>query len=187
MRDGTARFFRWKRGAPPTREPKIPVTTVTGAGKMKDVPIHFHVAIQRNLRCGCRLTRCVTYQHTTAKIGGKRFHAGERLRVGVRCGSVVTMIRGGRSVYGWVERFCRVQCRCHRYVDFAIVQWYPPPTYPDGDPLTVRIVLGGGGDNNTTAVPLFDMHPSRIGVELDCGNNFMYMLRMDGTDTMPIQ
>ena len=35
VRDGTARFFRWKRGAKPTRAYKIPVTQLKGDGKME--------------------------------------------------------------------------------------------------------------------------------------------------------
>ena len=86
VRDGTARFFRWKRGAKPTRSPKLPVTQLSDNGKMEAIPDHFHGAIQRNLRCGCRVGRCVSYRHTSAKVGGKRFNSGERLSVGVRCG-----------------------------------------------------------------------------------------------------
>ena len=57
---------------------------------MVDMPAQFHGAIQRYLQCGCRLGHCVVYKHTVAKIGGKSFNAGEILRVGERCGSVVT-------------------------------------------------------------------------------------------------
>ena len=188
VRDGTARFFRWKRGAQPTRVQKAPVTQLTGDGKMEIIPHHFHRVIQTYLQCGCRLSRCVSYRYTTAKIGNRRYNAGERLRVGVRCGSVVTMIRGGRSVYGWVKKFYRVKCRCHLSVDFAFVSWFPPPVYPDGDPLTIKIVLGGMDINNivgVNVVPLFDIHPSRIAVEIDADNDCMYMLRIDGMDTMP--
>ena len=188
VRDGTARFFRWKRGAEPTRVSKIPLTQLSGRGKLEDIPDHFHRVIQSNLQCGCRMGHCVSYRHNTAQIGGKSFNAGERLRVGVRCGSVVTMIRGGRSVYGLVKKFYRVTCRCHLSVDFAVVSWFPPPVYPDGDPLTVKIVLGGMDINNivgVNVVPLFDIHPSRIAVEIDGDNDCMYMLRIDGTDTMP--
>ena len=188
VRDGTARFFRWKRAAPPTREPKIPVTEVIGSSKMVEVPEHFHDSIQPYLKCGCRLGHSVIYEHARAKIGGKCFNSGERLRAGVRCGSVVTKISDGRSVYGLVKHFYRVVCACHSFIDFAFITWSPLPTYPDGDPLTIRIVLGGLDVNNIpqkSVVPLNDIQPSRIGVEIDNVHDCIYMLRFDGTDTMP--
>ena len=76
----------------------------------------------------------------------------------------------------------------------VICQWIlhlfrgSPPVYPDGDPLTIKIVLGGMDINNivgVNVVPLFDIHPSRIAVEIDSDNDCMYMLRIDGMDTMP--
>ena len=84
VRDGTARFFRWKRGAKPTRAPKLNVTQVNGDGKIETIPRDFHREIKRTLQCGCRLQRCVSFRHDTAKIGGRRFNVGERLRVGGR-------------------------------------------------------------------------------------------------------
>ena len=188
VRDGTARFFRWKRGAPPTRQPKIPVTEVIGSFEMVEVPDHYHDSIQRHLKCGCRLGHSAVYEHARANIGGKCFNAGEKLRVGVRCGSVVTMIAGGRSVYGLIKKFYRVVCTCHSFIDFVLLTWFPLPNYPDGDPLTVKIVLGGSNVNNipgVSVVLLNDIHPSRIGVEIDNERDCMYMLRIDGIDTMP--
>ena len=188
VRDGTARFFRWKRGAAPTRESKIPVTELIGSCNMIQVPAHFCDSIQQYLKCGCRLGHSTVYEYVRAKIGGKSFNAGERLSPGVRCGSVVTKIRDGSSVYGLIKKFYRVVCRCRSFIEFALITWFPFPNYPDGDPLTVRIVLGGLNVNDiprVTVVPLNDIHPSRIGVEIDDINNCMYMLRFDGFDTMP--
>ena len=34
-------------------------------------------------------------------------------------------------------------------------------------------------------VPLYDIQPSRVGVEIDNLHGCMYMLRMEGIDTMP--
>ena len=138
--------------------------------------------------CGCMLTHCSVSCHITARIGGRRFTAGERLRVAGRCGSVVTTVRGGRSVYGLVRNFYRVICVCNRYVDVALVSWFPFPTYPDNDPLTVRIDLNGLNDINNIRgndiIPLYDIQPSRIAVELEYIRDCMYMLRIDGLDTM---
>ena len=154
---------------------------------MVEIPDYFHDSIQRFLTCGCRLGQSVVYAYTRAKIGGKRFNAGESLRLGVRCGSVVTMIRGGRSVYGLIKKFYRVMCVCHSFLDVVLITWFPFPNYPDGDPLTVRIDLGGLNVNNIpriNVVPLIDLHPSRIGVEIDNVHHCIYMLRFDGIDTM---
>ena len=45
-------------------------------------------------------------------------------------------------MYGLIEKFLRVFCRVTRKVtNLALVQWFAPPTYPDGDPLLVKIDL----------------------------------------------
>lgn len=188
VRDGTARFFRWKRGDPPTRHPKTRHTELTGRSKMVELANHFHGAIQQHFPCGCRLCHCVAYEHTTAMIGGHRFTAGERLKPAVRCGSVVTMVKGGRSVYGLMKRLFRVVCECDDVRHLAFVTWFPLPTYPDRDPLTVRISIQAIDINNIprgTVVSLNDLHGSRVAVEIDSDSQCMYMLRYDGIDTMP--
>lgn len=189
VRDGTARYFRWRRAASTTRADKKPITALTGKYYITELPDAIHDSIQSFLRCGCRLDHSTVYKHTTGKIGGKRFHAGEILRVGKRCGSVVTMVSGGRSVYGLIKNFYRVVCECDTFVDFAIVTWFPHPKYPDSDPLTVEIEIRGLDVNNIPrmcAVPLYDIQPSRISVEIDNGHGNMHMLRMEGTDTNPL-
>ena len=189
VRDGTARFLRWKRGDPPTRHPKIPHTELTDKSKMVEISDHFHGAIQQQFECGCRFCHCVVYEHKTAMIGGHRFTAGERLRPAVRCGSIVTMLKGGRSVYGLMKRFFRVVCRCDNIMDLVFVTWFPLPTYPDRDPLTVRISIQAIQINNIprgTIVSLNDLDGSRIGAEIDAPTQYMYMLRFDGVDTMPL-
>ena len=189
VRDGTSRYFRWRRRFRTTRVCKIPKTEVTGRGKpVPKLSYRIKNMIQVYLQCGCRLDHSALLSHFTALIGGKRFNAGEKLRPGVRCGSVLTMVRGGRSVYGLVKQFLRVVCACNCFVDFVVVTWFPFPDYPDGDPLTVRILLNGLNVNNITeigVVPLYDIQPSRVGVEKDNEYDCMYMLRIDGTDTIP--
>ena len=127
------------------------------------------------------------YCHGTAKIGGHRFTAGEPLRRFRRCGSVVTVVVGGRSRYGMVKRFVRVFCLCLRTYDFAIVSWLPPPVYPDGDPLTVRIDVTHMDVNNIrtlNVVSLNDIQPARVAVDL-LDRPYLYMMRMEGVDTLP--
>ena len=180
VRDATARFFRWRRGETPTRHSKAPKTEVDGVAKVIDVP-----AQRIQLPCVCRVQQSTIYSHSTAVIGGKRFNAGNSLSPGQRCGSVITTVRGGRSVYGLVKKFVRVLCRCLVFHDFALVTWFPLPVYPDGDPLTVRVDLGGIDINNIAAIDVIslnDIQPSRIAVDIDRGSDCMYMMRMDGLD-----
>ena len=144
--------------------------------------------MQSYLQCDCRVTHSTVFVYKYAEIGGKRFNAGEELRVGVRCGSVFTLVRDGRSMYGLIKSFFRVQCGCRMFTDFAYVTWFPTPCYPDGDPLTVRIVLNGLDINNIPdkhIVSLNDIQPSRILVEIDTDNDYMNMMRIEGTDTIP--
>lgn len=189
VRDETARFFRWKRKEKVTRTDKTPATALTGSCKHMRPGRDVLAVIQTNLRCGCQSNHCHCYEYTSALIGGKRFNAGENLRIGSRCGSVVTMVNNGRSVYGLVKRFFRVVCPCTVAHDFAIVTWFPFPDYPDGTPLYVRIVMNGMNMNTLTeltVVPLYRIQPSRIGVEIDRNNDCMIMLRIEGIDTMPV-
>ena len=80
--------------------------------------------------------------HKRAKIGGIRFTAGHSLHGGrrrnekmKRCGSVITLVRGGRSLYARVIRFMKFD-RLH----VAHVEWLPVPDYPTGSPVVVRVV-----------------------------------------------
>ena len=114
VRDGTARFFRWKRQTELTRHPKIPITIFTGRFKTIRLSDDVRRLMQRHMRCDCRLSHCRNDSFSTALIGGKRFRAGERLCFRVRCGSVVTMVKHGRSVYGLLKHFYRVVCRCNQ-------------------------------------------------------------------------
>ena len=141
-----------------------------------------------NLSCGCRTENNVVHSHSKAIIGGKDFTAGESLISGCRCGSVVTMVKRGRSVYGLVKRFIRVLCGCVCVYNFAMVSWFPYPVYPDGDPLTVRITLGGVDVNDIGVlgvVSLNDIQPSRVLVDIDLENDCMYMMRKEGIDINP--
>ena len=188
LRDATARFFRWKRKAKITRAPKVPVTEVTGKFNYVTLCHDTLSCFQRYIRCGCASVHCSCYEYSMALIGGKRFTAGEQLRLRSRCGSVVTMVKDGRSVYGLVKHFYRVTCECDMVIDFVSVTWFPFPEYPDGTPLYVKIVLNDLNINTLTdlsIVPLFDIQPSRVGVELDLDRDCMIMLRLEGLDTMP--
>ena len=179
IRDGTCRYFRWLRGADVTRTPKVPTTVVTGTPQMStDVPPAEIDLIQRCLQCGCRVSHSTLCHYPNVKIGGLRFSAGEQLKRGSRCGSVVVTKRGGISVYGLVKRFYRVLCLCGHMIDLASVTWLPYPDYPDDDPLTVRIKLHGVDVNKIPeldVLSLNDIQPSRIIVEIDTIHNCLYV------------
>ena len=89
-------------------------------------------------------------------------------------------------MYGLVKQFIRVLCPCVNVYDYAVVTWFPPPEYPDRDPLTVRISLGGSDPNsfigNVRVVSLKDIAPSRVLVEIVLSES-MYMMRKEGLDT----
>ena len=85
---------------------------------------------------------CLWVVHKTAKIGGVSFTAGESIE-GVkrssndkmlRCGSVITLVSGGRSLYAWVIRFLSFD-RIH----LAHVRWLPIPEYPCDIPVIVTL------------------------------------------------
>ena len=105
------------------------------------------------------------YSHKTACIGGRHFCAGESLIPGKRCGSVIIRNMGGGTVYGLAKQFVRVVCDCFRVHNFVVVTWLPRPVYPDRDPLTVNIHVGGVNFNrmtNRTVSSLRDIQPSRV-------------------------
>ena len=70
-------------------------------------------------------------------------------------------------------------------MDVALVNWFSPPQYPDGDPLWVQI------DNSGQVPPakqpnflhLDEMDPARILYELDTSSK-LNMMRIEGVDVM---
>ena len=183
VRDATARYYRWRRAQPPTRTPKLIKTEVCGSSKT--VALAGRIANQINLICDCRVQNCSVLSYTQALIGGKKFYAGESLIPGKRCGSVIVRVTDGRSVYGLVKKFLRIVCNCVRVRDFVVVTWLPRPVYPDRDPLTVRIDLGGvnvNTMNNHTVSSLRDIQPSRVIVGIDSIKHCLYPMRIEGTD-----
>ena len=146
-------------------------------GPGKRITLSDAMMSQITLTCGCRVEHCSVYSHSTALIGAKRFTAGEPLCKGKRCGSVFTRVLGGRSVYGLVKDFVRVRCNCMRCYDFALVTYFPYPAYPDSDPLTVRIDIGGLDVNKLDRVciiSLYVIQPARVAVRFDSFNGCMY-------------
>ena len=141
-----------------------------------------------SLCCACHVGRCNFFQNSRVSIGGKQLNAGERLARGHRCGSVVTTSIDGWSRYGLVKQFLRGICGCLQFHDFAVVTWFPRPSYPDRDPLTVMVDLDGVPDvnniNDVDVISLYDIEPSRVAVGHDRVHNCMFMMRMEGIDRM---
>ena len=95
----------------------------------------------------------------------------------LRCASVITLIRGGRSLYAWVKRFMHFD-RLH----VAHVSWLPLPDYPTGSPVVVRLVRDNPKPNEDCIVSLMDIDPTHVTILHE--DTCMYMLRMNGIDTM---
>ena len=125
--------------------------------------------------------------HIRAKICGVEFTSGQPM-TGVRklnekmnrCGSVVTLVRGGRSLYAWVIRFLSFD-RIH----VAHVRWLSVPEYPTGTPMVVRLnkFRPRPPPHEPCIVPLIDVDPSKVAILHE--GTYMYMMRMSGIDTMP--
>ena len=96
----------------------------------------------------------------------------------LRCTSVITLVRGGRSLCVWVKRFMHFD-RLH----VAHVSWLPLPDYPTGSPVVVRLVRDNPKPNEDCIVSLIDIDPTHVTILHE--DTCMYMLRMNGIDTMP--
>ena len=124
--------------------------------------------------------------HRRAIICGIGFTAGESIH-GVkrarekmlRCGSVITLVSGGRSLYARVIRFLS-----YGGIHVAHVEWLPIPDYPTGTPVVVRLRNVGVKPDKPCLVDLTDIDPSPITVLHE--DTCMYMMRMKGLDTMPV-
>ena len=122
-----------------------------------------------------------------AKICGKSFTASEPMsgvrRVSekmLRCGSVFTMVRGGRSIYGWIRRFIS-----YGLVNMAEVNWLPVPEYPLEMPVVVKLGFNSNRPVEPSVVLLDDIDPSPVSLLHDHDHNCLYVMRMIGIDTMP--
>ena len=90
-------------------------------------------------------------------------------------------------MYGLIEKFLRVFCRVTRKVtNLVLVNWFAPPTYPDGDPLLVKIDL--------TIPPVYEcetflyldeIDPTPVMYELVNNRRDMFVMRIRGLDVVP--
>ena len=103
-----------------------------------------------------------------------------------RCGSVVTCVIGGRSLYAYVKTFLRVEDDdCPGY---ASVCWFSEPLYIFGSecPLGVCVNENGGEverEVGTCIIRITQIDPSPVMVERDLANGRYFMMRDSGYDT----
>ena len=91
-----------------------------------------------------------------------------------------------RSLYGTIDSFLRFVCdRSNIVENLALVSWFPRPTYPDNDPLWVRIDLGGQPPKQDRLLSLNLIDPTHVNMEVDRDNNCVNMLRVGGVDISP--
>ena len=90
-------------------------------------------------------------------------------------------------MYGRILKFVRVLCRVKRTVtELAIVVWFSAPSYPDGDPLLVKINLEDDPPADCHPFIILDqIDPTPVIYELVSCDRDMFMMRIRGIDTVP--
>ena len=123
----------------------------------------------------------VTVFRIAIMILDKHFRVGEWGQR-PRCGSVITMVLNGRSVYARVLKFIKVdegdECPGH-----ASVRWFSEPTYVNS--LCPRVTLNRSDirrEIDTNVIRITQIQPSQVSVELVTGSDVYYMLRDSGYD-----
>ena len=112
------------------------------------------------------------------------FKSGE-WNTGPRCGSVITCVLDGRSLYARVNRFLFVDgSSCPGY---ASVSWFSVPTYPSHTPLIVSVTEDGADLHRQYGciLRITQIEPCRVMIELpDDTSTVYYMMRDSGYDTI---
>jgi len=124
---------------------------------------------------------------TVYKIGfilGKHFRSGDwGKRDHLRCGSVVTCVVNGRSLYARVVRFLKSTVDGDLCPGYASVRWFSAPTYDNC--LCPRVTLNGENierEVGTNVVRITQIDPSQVAVER-VGDGSFCMIRDSGYDT----
>ena len=136
--------------------------------------------------CGCDiddLSMAVT-SYPIAYIMGVHFRSGEWDKH-PWCGSVITCVLDGRSLYARVNAFIYVDGdECPGY---ASVTWFSEPSYLLGGrtPLVVRVELDGSDIDRQygSILRITQIDPSQVIVEPDPDNECYMMMRDSGYDT----
>ena len=124
--------------------------------------------------------------HTHSDICGVEFTAGQDVGGGGlgRCGSIVTCVARGQSVYGKVVRFFSYICEQNNGM-YAYIEWFRVPDYPmGGTPSVVRVQDTGVVCNIAKVMSICDIDPSRVIIERDDNKHCYYMCRIEGIDTV---
>ena len=139
---------------------------------------------------GVEVTPLSVSQFSAAYILNVHFKAGEWVKAAdwgneecSRCGSVVTCVISGRSLYARVLSFLQVDDDdCPGY---ASVEWFSEPSYifDDAIPLGVRVKLDGNNIDSEVGsiIRITQIDPCPVMVEKD-GDSY-YMMRDIGYDT----
>ena len=90
-------------------------------------------------------------------------------------------------MYGRITRFLRILCRVeHVVTELALVEWFSVPTYPDGDPLLVKIDRSVPPPVGCDSFLLLDdIDPTPVIYELVDENDTIFMMRIRGVDVSP--
>ena len=125
-------------------------------------------------------------EYNIAFIMGTHFRSAEW--GSYRCGSVITCVISGRSVYARVNKFFTVDGDdCEGY---ASVTWFGAPEYPvDGNPLVVRCRERDSHslvDAYGCVVKITQIDPSQVSVERDEHTGYCWMMRDSGYDTIRV-
>ena len=118
-----------------------------------------------------------------AMIMNKHFRAGE-WGMWPRCGSVVTCVINGRSVYARVIKFVRVNDEGDECPGYACVNWFSEPTYVNS--LCPHVNLNGDDiytEVGVNVIRITQIDPSQVHVETVPGTDGFYMMRDSGYDT----
>ena len=159
--------------------------------------MHVSLLIVRNIyrsfitivgKCRCcsmqKLRGSLVY-HSKANICGVEFTAGQSLSGNGRgrCGSLMTCVMNGKSVYGRIVKFFKRVCDSDSNSLFAYIQWCRIPEYPmKGTPLIVKVRDNASACLVPPVVSIFDIDPSRVINERDDDEGCYYMCRIEGLD-----
>ena len=120
--------------------------------------------------------------YTIANILGKHFRAGDWGKWDQeRCGSVITCVINGRSLYAYVIRF--IKCDGDLCPGYASVCWFSEPTYDNC--LCPKVTMDGevvGREVGVNVLRITQIDPSQVAVER-VGDGSFYMIRDSGCDT----
>lgn len=155
----------------------------TIAGRKDDVLSSEELADLRILGVDVEDNLSITV-YKIAYILGKHFRSGEWGQY--RCGSVITCVISGRSVYARVNRFFKVDGMDSP--GYASVTWFGAPHYPAyPNPILVRcreIDPEHLCDAYGSVIPITQIDPTQVMVEREEGHRFCWMMRDSGYDTI---